>query len=303
MSKLGLVGTVFKEPLFQFLVLGTLLFLLNYFLNDENEQYNSSSNQVEISQQDIERFVYIWKKTHFRLPSEQELNHLIKARIKEEILYREALMLGLDKDDPIIRQRLAHKLNFLSEGFSEQGAPEVEVIEQFYLDNQSTFLSKSRVTFKQIFINLQNEKWTNNSIQILIEQLNSQTIDESKAGDASLLLTSYQNKDQSSITQLFGEEFFQQINTTEIGKWQGPILSSYGGHLVEVSQITPSSQLPLAQVSEQIIQILLDKRREESEQRYYDNLRNNYQVSVAEYILSDPLLTTPLLNSPAKNNQ
>ena len=102
---------ILREPLFHFLMLGAVFFLAYYWLNPSDT--SSMSNQINVTQNDIDRFVQIFQKQWNRQPTRQELDGMVRAHLKEEILYREALALGMEKDDTIVRRRLAQKMEFL----------------------------------------------------------------------------------------------------------------------------------------------------------------------------------------------
>ena len=102
---------ILREPLLHFLLLGTVLFLVYFWMNPSDGL--SADNQIHVSQNDVDRFVKIFQKQWNRKPTQQEMDGLVRAHLKEEILYREALALGLEKDDTIVRRRLAQKMEFL----------------------------------------------------------------------------------------------------------------------------------------------------------------------------------------------
>ena len=107
---LARIKTAFREPLVHFLAIGILLFVVFGLVNDDQ---SARGDRIEITRADLDQFVAIFSKQWQRQPSPQELQGLIDARIREEVLYREALAMGLDKDDTIVRRRLAQKVEFL----------------------------------------------------------------------------------------------------------------------------------------------------------------------------------------------
>ena len=99
-----------REPLLHFLLIGALLFLLYGFQNENTVD----NNRIVISEADIDRLISLWKKKRLRLPTQLELQGLIEQQVHQEVMYREALAMGLDKDDAIVRKRLAQKVEFIS---------------------------------------------------------------------------------------------------------------------------------------------------------------------------------------------
>ncbi len=122
-----------REPLLHFLLLGTGLFVLSGFLGEPTP----SDSRVVVTPGHVERLVETWRRTWQRPPTAQELEGLIEDHIKEEILYREAIAMGLDRDDTIIRRRLRQKMEFLAEDIAAQDEPAEEELELF-LENFSS---------------------------------------------------------------------------------------------------------------------------------------------------------------------
>ena len=108
----GWPGRLVREPLVHFLLLGGLLFGAWYAFNDQPPI--SDSNRIVLDEAQVASLAATFQRTWLRLPSHEELAGLVKDRIKEEILYREALALGLDRDDQVIRRRLRQKMEFVS---------------------------------------------------------------------------------------------------------------------------------------------------------------------------------------------
>jgi hypothetical protein len=100
-----------REPLLHFLLIGAALFLLYGYQNDG---YVDQGNRIVISKSDINRLVMLWEKKWQRSPTRVELEGLIEQQIQEEVLYREALAMGLDLNDGVVRRRLAQKVEFIS---------------------------------------------------------------------------------------------------------------------------------------------------------------------------------------------
>jgi len=112
--------SVLRQPLFQFLVLGLILFGLYVVFGEKQE---AESKEIVISTQQIELLASMWEKQWRRPPTPQELNGLVQSFIREEVLYREALAMGLDRDDMVVRRRLAQKIEFLAQDLATQGEP------------------------------------------------------------------------------------------------------------------------------------------------------------------------------------
>ena len=139
-----------REPLLHFLLIGAALFV---FYNLQTDDSTDDSNSIVISEPDIDRLIILWEKKWQRLPTEAELEGLIEAQIREEVLYREALAMGLDQNDTIVRRRLAQKVEFISADLASQAEPSDADL-QTYLDaHTDKFAVPARISFQQIYLN------------------------------------------------------------------------------------------------------------------------------------------------------
>ena len=100
-----------KDPLFHFLMIGAGLFIL-YGLKTEAPV--NQPDRIILKEPDIDRLINLWERKWQRLPTRQELQGMIEQQVREEVLYREALAMGLDKNDTVVRRRLAQKMEFIS---------------------------------------------------------------------------------------------------------------------------------------------------------------------------------------------
>lgn len=135
----------YREPLVHFLGIGALLFGAFALVNDEVGSV--AENRIEITASNVERLREVWSKQWNRQPTETELKGLINSHIREEVLYREGLALGLDKNDTIIRRRLAQKMEFLFEDLAIQGKPTEEDLKAYFDRNKDKYLLPARKSF------------------------------------------------------------------------------------------------------------------------------------------------------------
>ena len=127
----------YKEPLLHFLVIGVVIFAVFSIANKEEAAVGG--NKIVVSSAETERLSDAWSKRMNRPPTEIELQGLIEAFIKEEVYYREALALGLDQDDTIIRRRLMQKMEFLSNDLAELDQPDESALNKYFLENQEKY--------------------------------------------------------------------------------------------------------------------------------------------------------------------
>ncbi len=137
-----------REPLVHFLVLGAGIFLLAALVGESDQD---QPDQIVVSVGQIDRLVETWQ----RPPTQAELEGLVEDHIREEILYREALAMGLDRDDTIIRRRLRQKMEFLPQYLVEQAEPTDAELRNYLRENPDAFQVEARVSFQHIYLNLE----------------------------------------------------------------------------------------------------------------------------------------------------
>jgi len=145
------VKRIFSEPLIQFLILGVLLFLLTSYIRQHRD---TQCREIIVDNERIRMMVMNYKTQTGDLPNKQQLDAMIDNYIREEISYREARKMGLDKDDEIIRRRLSQKFYFLQTDLTEAAQPSDNDLKQFYTQHLNYFKQR-RLLVSPIFISAQ----------------------------------------------------------------------------------------------------------------------------------------------------
>ena len=271
-----------REPLVHFLLLGLALFGLYAVIGQGRDE--GPQKAVVVTAQDVAWLRESWQRQRNRPPTQDELRGLVDDFIREEILYREAVSLGLDQDDMIVRRRMAQKMEFLFTDLSELRAPtDVELL-AYFETNRERYAEPARVSFSHIYFNpdLRGAR-TDEDARALLEELPpSPPSPESMAqlGDPLMLQPHYADRTKRDIHSLFGSEFADVIAAMEPGQWTGPIRSGYGVHLVYVQTRSASQPAELAQVRERVLVDFSADRRSDGKQRYYEQLRTQYDVKI-----------------------
>lgn len=254
-----------RQPLLWFFSIGGLLFVIDYF-------YPVDRNEIYVSVALRDRLGILWQTQTGLTASPEELDSLINNWIEEEVLYQEALRLGLDQEDSIIRRRLVQKLNFIAE--SEPSLePEIATLESFYSEHIADYTLPTRYSFRQLYFEQRS------AAEIALALITAGE-DADGLGETSMLSADYAYRSALNLNATFGVGFAARIHGIQPGSWQGPIASGFGFHLIRVSAIHAEEATPFAAISEQI---LLDYRQIENEnarRRYLDDLLDQYRITV-----------------------
>ena len=274
---------LFKEPLVHFLVLGAGLFVA-YNLTPKGRG-PGEPGKIVVTQGEIEHLASGFTRSWQRPPTSEELAGLVRDRVREEVYCREAIAMGLDKDDTIIRRRLRQKLEFVSEDIAAMAPPTDAQLEAYFRAHADTFRVPQRFTFSQVYLNPQlhgdGEHLRRDAGQLLA-QLNQAggKADLSATGDAFLLDREFEGMSLGEIAKQFGEKFAAQLSKIALGKWHGPIESGYGIHLVLIRKCTEESLPVLAEVRDTVRRECENARRLEANEAFYQSLLKHYTVTI-----------------------
>ena len=270
---------LYKEPLLHFLIIGALIFVLFSIVNKEESIV--SENKIVVSIAEIERLSDNWSKKWNRPPTERELMGLVDSYVKEEVYYREALALGLDQNDTILRRRLMQKMEFLSNDLAELNTPDESALNKYFLDNQEKYELPAQVSFTHIYFSLDKRgaKAFEDAKNVLSE-LN--TLRASEKGDSFMLQYDFVQETPFEVERLFGKGFAEELFTLGINTWQGPIESGYGLHLVRVSEKVDSRMPELASVIDKVRTDLMFERRQKMNKEIYEKFKERYEIVVED---------------------
>ena len=276
---------IVKNPLFHFFILGLLIYVI-YGLFGAKE-YSDSERTIVVTPATIEWLQDSWQKRWNRLPTEQEMEGLINQYVRESILYQEALELGLDKNDVILRRRLAQKFEFLTDDLINVPPPSEEELAVYFKDNIDKYKTPDSTTFTHIFFDPdKRENDTLSDAEKSKEKLNKlkePPSEPEKYGDPFMLQSYYPERSEKEIAKLFGMEFAKTVSKeVPSGQWYGPVLSGYGTHLVNVHSRIDSTEPDIKDVKDIVLSDWEEEKRQEINDEFYQNLISEYKVIIEE---------------------
>lgn len=269
-----------REPLVHFLLLSGLLFGFSQLSNYGGALEN---DEIVISQGQLDVLVGGFEKLKQRAPTPKELDHMIGSYVRDEVLYREALAMGLDKNDAVVRRRLAQKMMFLSENLSAANEPDDAELQRFLEQHVERFQRPARYSFMQVYLNVSERQTTLDAdIASLREGLNSQRLQADSAGDSLMIASSFTQATTQQISRLLGERFTAGLAGLSVGSWQGPIESGFGVHLVLISEYTPPELPALAEVRDDVLRDWQARQRDIDNDEFYKVLQARYTITLPE---------------------
>lgn len=276
-----MIHRLLREPLVHFLILGGLLFGLYQWLGDPTA--SAAGGDIVVTEGRIRNLTDTFNRTWQRPPTAEELNGLVEDYIREEVLYREGVALGLDRDDTIIRRRLRQKLEFVSEDAASALEPTDAELAQFLAQSADRYRVESRLTFSQVFLDpsKRGEKLEADAASLLdVLRSRGDKLDLATLSDSLMLDSRYEAATEADIDRLFGAEFEAALRGQPVGEWLGPLKSGYGAHLVRIDARVPGRVATLAEVRDAVARDWSAARRQQLLDEQYRQLRSRYQVRI-----------------------
>jgi len=269
-----------KEPLLHFLLLGVAIFVVYTFVSKHTD---GEPGRIVVKQGQLESMLDSFTQTRQRPPTAEEWEGLIRDRVRQEVFYREALALGLDKDDLIIRRRLQQKMEFVSDDVAAQAQPTDAELNAYLQAHPESFRLDQKFTFRQVFLNPDKRgKNLASDAAVLLSNLNQDggKADISALGDGTMLDKQYNALPPAEVGRIFGDKFATALRSLPLGRWRGPVESAYGAHLVFVSGLVGGRMPALAEVHDAVRREWDESHRAEANEKFYAELLKHYTVTI-----------------------
>jgi len=270
-----------REPLFQFLIVGVVLFGVWRAVHPDSIE-RESTRRIVLTEDDLKQLTTTWVMAGRAPPSPQELRELVDGKVREEVLYREALSLGLDKDDTIVRRQLARKMEFLAEDVSKLEEPKPGELKTWFDKNAEQFAVPPRVSFRHVYFSPDHRGATVRAdAERGLTELAGKPIEApgiATAGDPFMFQQYYGDRSVDEIARQFGPAFARALVQLPAGAWAGPIESGYGWHVVFVESFTPERIPAYEEVLSDVRDAWVEDHRNDVKTRMYEAMRARYDV-------------------------
>jgi hypothetical protein len=270
-----------REPLVHFLLLGALLFVLYGWLN---RQGFAAPDEILVSQQQIAGLVMQFERVWQRTPTATERQALIDSWVRDEVYYREALAMGLERDDPVVRRRMSQKIQFILDS-GDPAAPTDAELQQWLDDHADKYRLEPAYALQQIYFDpARRGETTGSDVAAALRALEG---GRAVTGDSTMLPARLDGS-ATEVARAFGTEFESALRTVPVGSWQGPVESGFGLHLVRLEKREDGRVAQLADVRGAVERDLLHAKAQAANDAYYENLRSKYAVRVEDELQPAP---------------
>ena len=276
-----MIKKILHEPLAHFVLAGVLIFLVYSLLDPDRV----SGDQIIVDQAVVERLKANWQRQSGRAPGPEELDGLIADYLFEELFYREAMALGLEQDDQVIRRRLVQKMELLAESAAQQLQPSGTELLKWYEAHPELYRSEPRIGFRHIYFSHdRRDDSAEKDAATLLARLGGldRSAGQPEQGDSFMLPHEFIDIGRSQLGRLFGAEFAAALLELEPGSWQGPVRSGYGYHLVYLFNLRDAEPVPFTESRTRVAQDWHRNRYEQVKRELLEELKNRYGISYTE---------------------
>jgi len=270
-----------REPLVQFAGLGAVLFLAWAVASDTFAV--DESRRIAMNEAEIELLADGWQRQWQRPPTAEELQGLVDARVREEVLYREAQAMGLDVNDMVVRRRMVQKMELLSQDLALLVDPTDQELRAFFAENPDDYTVPPRISFSHIYFNVDRRGTAVvEDAERVLGELRSASPQPERApdlGDRFMLAYDYRLQAPAEVQRSFGSGFAEELLVTDVG-WQGPIGSGYGIHLVNITERVESRVPEYEEVRDRLVNDFNRMRRDRANEALYEGLSEGYTIEI-----------------------
>lgn len=272
-----LIAWIVREPFFQFVALGALLFAASEYL-----EARANFARIDISRAQVEGITNNYRLQYGVSPSAQQLNGLVEQFIKEEVFYHEALRLKLDQDDEIVRRRLVQKYEFLQQDLGTPKDPSEAELHAFYRLHAKNYEIPERLTFSHVFFSVDHsgEDAAKARAVRALAAINQQGVTRApESGDAFPGTFDYAGATSTQVRRAFGSSTLsEEIFKISAGHWAGPFRSGFGWHLVYVAAHEPAGVAPYEDVRDAVVRDYIDAERGIRNAEALESLKKHFTI-------------------------
>lgn len=272
-----------REPLIHFLLLGVFIFAAYGWIKRDQR----SVDEIVVTRGQQEHLVNMFSRTWQRPPTAAEYQGLLKDFIREEIAYRQAVAMGLNEGDTIIRRRMRQKLELLTDEIVSFAQPADADLQQYLLEHPEPFRLEPNMDFRQVYVSLdkRSEQADAYALETLEQLRNEPDADWKVLGDSLPLPMEFSEVRLGELARHFGSQFADSLLQLEQGEWTGPVRSGFGLHLVRIDNFIPARDPELIEVREKVKIEWLEQRRRDATEKLYERLAEQYTIEIESLVV------------------
>ncbi|MBL8419474.1 MAG: peptidyl-prolyl cis-trans isomerase [Dechloromonas sp.] len=271
-----------REPLVHFVLIGAVIFGLYRLAPPGNPAAGGPSKEIRLSLDELNQLTLLFQSQWRRPPSPQELQRMVENKVEQEILYREALAMGLDKNDEIVKRRMAQKMQFLAEDVAAAREPTTDELKSWYEKNSTRFAQPPRLSLRHLYFSPDRRgARVRDDAQQALAKLAGLPVDTkvaSSLADPFMFQDYYRERAPEFLGKEFGAPFALAVAKLPAGAWQGPVESGFGWHLVFVDTVVAGRVPTFDEVEADVRAAWLSEQKAQAWEKSYKKLRAGYKL-------------------------
>jgi hypothetical protein len=266
---------IVREPIVLFFLFGLILFIV---YERATTYYELQNKKITVTEAQIQLLSETFMKTWNREPTEQELKAQIENYIKDEIFYKEAVALGLDKSDIAVKRRLRQIMEMMMDDMATV-YPSEDQLKRYLSENPDKFRQDPTISFRHFYFSTENREL---ALEVLGKMKDTLPVDESNFDGLALIPNEFSGESYRGVERLFGKSFTDDIFKLDVGSWEGPVESAYGYHLVYISQIEEGFVPELSGIWDEVEREWSQERKMQVKDQQYQKIKERYTISFVE---------------------
>jgi peptidyl-prolyl cis-trans isomerase C len=262
-----------REPLLHFLLLGFAIHVAASHFDRDSGRYRIDAGAAQRA-----RLAELYRQQYGAPPSRAELEQLVEQYVRNEILYREGLAMGLADDDEIVRRRVVQKIEFVNEDLDDEPAADPAELARYFAQNRLRYTVDATVSFEQVFFSTDRPGDPRTRAAAALHS-GERGEGGGGAGDAFSAGNRFELMTRTRANTVFGDsDLSAELFVAPVGEWSGPFKSSYGWHLIRIVRRQPPRAAELAEVSSRVEADYRAQRRDRANRLAYQRIARKYRI-------------------------
>ncbi|MDE2410512.1 MAG: peptidyl-prolyl cis-trans isomerase [Sphingomonadales bacterium] len=264
---------VLREPLVHFLLAGAVVYALL-----AGRAPDLGERRIVVNEAVVAQLLTRWSENYRRPPTPTELDGMISDYVRDQAYYREALRLGLDKDDEVVMRRMRNKMIALATSEAEAATPSDAQLQAMLDKDPARYSPETLFDFSQIYLGPDSPEGRK-AAEAALDEIRRGT-DPVSLGKPIPVPATFTKGAASDMAGMFGDPFVTGLRQQPIGAWSGPIVSGFGLHLVKVTARSASAKPQLADVHQALENDWRADALRKAEDANYRRILAGYDVKI-----------------------
>jgi hypothetical protein len=263
-----------------------LLLALVLLLSRGSPVDSADGSRVSFTEADLAHVHAAFERMRGRAPMASELRKAFDRYVRDEVLYREALARGLDRNDPVVKSSLVRKITLLGTAQAQAAEPTDAELKAYYELRSERY--RIPASFDLVHVYLSLDKHGENIDSVAAELMaglrekDPSPAELAELGDMLMLPGAVRGESETGLARTFGAEFRDGVMSLAVGQWEGPVQSGFGLHLVKITHREESRIPDWTEVRDRLATDMQFEGRKGAEDQLYGEILPRYQIIYSE---------------------